>query len=425
MSPAMPAPAARFTLITGAHLLDGSGAPPVDRAAVLIEDERIVALGRVADVHVPDGASVDRRDYAEATILPGLVDAHTHLVAPGDGTLGDVIAKEDDDILLLQAAQNARTLLHSGVTTLRENGAKGKVAFSLREGIRRRLAPGPRMVICGRPIAMTGGHMGYFGSEADGEAAVRAEVRKLLKEGADYIKIVASGGSTRTSDPNRASYTVPELAAMTDEARRHGKLTAAHCTSAQSVQNCLDAGVDMIIHCIFTEPDGTFRFRGDLVERLVAAKAWVNPTLYVMRAGIERQREARAREGRLVPDLEARLDASRRALDVRMDAVRQMHAAGVRMTAGSDSPWGWYAPGEFVHEIHMLAQAGLSYSEAIVAGTAGAADSIGVGAGAGRLLPGRQADVLVVRGDPTREITDLWNVLDVYQAGVRIERGVV
>ncbi len=415
---------ARFTLITAARLLDGTGSRPIEQAALLVEGDRIVSLGRQADVRVTDGASVDRREYAEGTILPGLVDAHTHLVAPGDGTLGDDVAKEDDDILLLQAAKNARTLLHSGVTTLRENGAKGQVAFSLREGIRRQLAPGPRMVICGRPIAITGGHMGYFGSEADGEAAVRAEVRKLLKEGADYIKIVASGGSTRTSDPNRASYTVAELVAMTDEAHRHGKLTAAHCTSAQAVQNCLDADVDMIIHCIFTEPDGTYRFRPDLVERLVAAKAWVNPTLYVMKAGIERLREAREREGQLTPDLVAKLEDSRRALDVRVDAVRRMSEAGVRMTAGSDSPWGWYAPGEFVHEIHMLAQAGLSYSDAIVAGTAGAADSIGVGGLAGRLAPGRLADFMVVRGDPTREITALWDVLDVYQAGRRIERGV-
>jgi len=415
---------ARFTLITAARLLDGTGARPIEQAALLVEGDRIVSLGRQADVRVTDGASVDRREYAEGTILPGLVDAHTHLVAPGDGTLGDDVAKEDDDILLLQAAKNARTLLHSGVTTLRENGAKGQVAFSLREGIRRQLAPGPRMVICGRPIAITGGHMGYFGSEADGEAAVRAEVRKLLKEGADYIKIVASGGSTRTSDPNRASYTVAELVAMTDEAHRHGKLTAAHCTSAQAVQNCLDADVDMIIHCIFTEPDGSYRFRPDLVERLVAAKAWVNPTLYVMKAGIERLREAREREGQLTPDLVAKLEDSRRALDVRVDAVRRMSEAGVRMTAGSDSPWGWYAPGEFVHEIHMLAQAGLSYADAIVAGTAGAADSIGVGGLAGRLAPGRLADLMVVRGDPTREITALWDVLDVYQAGRRIERGV-
>ena len=418
----MALPSARFTLITAARLLDGSGAPSVEPAALLIDGERVAALGRARDVHAPTGAAVDRRDYGAATILPGLVDAHTHLVAPGDGTLGDDIAKEDDDILLLQAAKNARTLLHSGVTTLRENGAKGKVAFSLREGIRRRLAPGPRMVVCGRPITITGGHMGYFGSEADGETAVRAEVRTLLKEGADYIKIVASGGSTRTSDPNRASYTVAELAAMTDETHRHGKLTAAHCTSAQSVQNCLDADVDMIIHCIFAEPDGTYRFRPDLVDRLARAKAWVNPTLYVQKAGIERQRAAREREGRLTPELVAQLDDARRALDVKVDAVRRMSEAGVRMTAGSDSPWGWYAPGEFVHEIHMLAQAGLSYSDAIVAGTADAAESIGVGPAAGRLAKGRLADALVVRGDPTKEITALWNVLDVYQAGRRVER---
>jgi imidazolonepropionase-like amidohydrolase len=416
--------ATRFTLITADRLLDGGMAAPIDHAALLLDGDRIAAIGRQGEVQAPDGAAVERRDYGAATILPGLVDAHTHLVAPGDGTLGDDIAKEDDDILLLQAARNARTLLHSGVTTLRENGAKGRVAFSLREGVRRRLAPGPRMVICGRPIAMTGGHMGYFGSEADGEQAVRAEVRKLLKEGADYIKIVASGGSTRTSDPNRASYTVAELVAMTDEAHRHGTLTAAHCTSADSVQNCLDAGVDMIIHCVFADPDGTYRFRPDLVERLVAAKAWVNPTLYVMKAGIERLRDARARAGRLTVDLIAQLDTARRALDQRIEAVRLMTQAGVRMTAGSDSPWGWYAPGEFVHEIDMLAQAGLSFSEAIVAGTSGAAESIGAGAVAGRLLAGRGADVLVVRGDPTREITALWDVLDVYQAGRRIERGV-
>jgi len=420
----MAPPSPRYTLLTAARLLDGSGSAAVEQAALLIDGDRVAGLGRAADVHAPGGATVERRDYGAATILPGLVDAHTHLVAPGDGTLGDDIAKEDDDILLLQAAKNARTLLHSGVTTLRENGAKGKVAFSLREGIRRRLAPGPRMVVCGRPITITGGHMGYFGSEADGEAAVRAEVRTLLKEGADYIKIVASGGSTRTSDPNRASYTVAELAAMTDETHRHGKLTAAHCTSAQSVQNCLDADVDMIIHCIFAEPDGTYRFRPDLVDRLARAKAWVNPTLYVQKAGIERQRAAREREGRLTPELVAQLDDARRALDVKVDAVRRMSEAGVRMTAGSDSPWGWYAPGEFVHEIHMLAQAGLSYSDAIVAGTADAAESIGVGPAAGRLAKGRLADALVVRGDPTTEITALWDVLDVYQAGRRVERNV-
>jgi imidazolonepropionase-like amidohydrolase len=121
-------------------------------------------------------------------------------------------------------------------------------------------------------------------------------------------------------------------------------------------------------------------------------------------------------------ELAAHLDRQRRALDVRIEAVGRMASAGVRMTAGSDSPWGWYAPGEFVHEIDMLAQAGLSYGDAIAAGTTGAAESIGVGGVAGRLAPGRQADVLVARGDPTRDIRALWDVLDVWQAGQRVQR---
>src|SRR5262249_21373922 len=157
-------PPPRFTLLRAARLLDGTDRAAVQPAALLLEDGQIARLGPSAEVRVPEGAAAEQVDYGDATILPGLVDAHTHLVSPGDGSLGDDVAMEEDHILLLQAAKNARTLLHSGVTTLRENGAKGRVAFALREGIRRKLAPGPRMVICGRPITMTGGHMHYFGS---------------------------------------------------------------------------------------------------------------------------------------------------------------------------------------------------------------------------------------------------------------------
>lgn len=414
----------RFILLTADRLLDGSGQPPLPGAALLIEDGRIARIGRQAEVRPPDGAQVQRVDYGDATILPGLVDAHTHLLSPGDGTPGDDVAMEDDDILLLRAAKNARTVLHSGVTTVRENGAKHRVAFSLREGIRRGLAVGPRMVICGRPITMTGGHMWYFGSEVDGLDGVRREVRQLLKEGADYIKIVASGGSTRTSDPRRASYTLEELRAITDEAHRHGKLTAAHCASGQSVQDCLDAEVDMIIHCVFTEPDGAYRPRPDLVERLAAAGAWVNPTLYIVQAGIEFLGAKREREGSLTSQQAAFLEWSKGELEERMKAVNRMIRAGVKMTAGSDSPWGWYQPGQFMHEIEILAQAGLSSAEAIVSGTSGAADSIGAGRVAGGLAPGRAADVLVVAGDPTLDLATLWQILDLYQGGRRVDRAV-
>ena len=414
---------AQFTLLTAARLLDGSGKPPLESAALLIEGERIAGFGRQGDVRPPDGVQLERVDYGDATILPGLVDAHTHLIAPGDGTAGDDIAKDDDGILLLRAAKNLRTILHSGVTTVRDNGAKNRVAFALRDGLQRGLAVGPRVVICGRPITMTGGHMWYFGSEADGEDGARAEVRRLLKEGADYIKIVASGGSTRSSDWRRASYTVAELQAITDEAHRHGKLTAAHCACAQSVTNCLDAGVDMIVHCVFTEADGSYRARQDLVDRLAKAEVWVNPTLYILRAAIKHLTETRERQGELSRHQEWLLAWTKRELEVRLEAVGRMIRADVRVVAGSDSPWNAYAPGGFSYEIETMGQAGLSNGDAIVSGTAAAAESIGAGDAAGRLAPSRGADVLVVAGDPTRDLAALRHVLDIYQGGCRVERG--
>ena len=165
-----------FLLLKAQRLIDGGGGPPLENAALLVQSGRIALIGPQAAVRVPEGASARAIDYQDATILPGLVDAHTHLVMPGDGTPADDVAKEEDEILLLQAARNARTILESGVTTIRENGAKGRTAFSLREGVRRGLAVGPRMVICGRPITITGGHMWYFGAQADGARIVLSRV---------------------------------------------------------------------------------------------------------------------------------------------------------------------------------------------------------------------------------------------------------
>ena len=285
----------RFTLLTAARVVDGSSARALEDAACLMEEGRVVRVGPKRDVRAPAGAPVTTVDYGDATILPGLVDAHTHLVAPGDGTLGDDIAKEDDDILLLQAAQNARTLLHSGVTTIRENGAKDRVAFSLREGIRRGLAPGPRMVDlrpAHRDHRRAHGVLRLRGRRRGGRARGGPQA---AQGGRRLHQDLATGGWTRTSDPNRASYTVAELRAITRRGAPPRQLTAAHCTSAQGVENCLDAEVDMIIHCIFNEPDGTYRYRPDLVERLIEARAWVNPTLYVVRAGVDRLSEKQAR----------------------------------------------------------------------------------------------------------------------------------
>lgn len=411
-----------FTLIKAARIFDGTGSPASSGKAVLLNDGQIAAIGAVGELSAPDGANLTIKNYGDATILPGLVDGHTHMMAPGDGTHGDITGNEQDDILLMRALQNARTFLHAGVTTARENGAKNRVGFSLKEGIQRGLSEGPEMVVSGRPITITGGHFWYCGSEADGVEGVRSEVRKLIKEGADFIKIMATGGSTWSSNPLQASYTVEEMAVIVEEAHRFGKLTAAHCASMQGIKNALDAGVDMIIHCVFEDETGMYEFNEPLAEQLAAAKAWVNPTLHVVQSGIELTERIGYERGWLTKEEQASIDESRQSLETRVDSVNKLVNMGVRMIAGSDSPWGAYPPGEFVKEMIALTKAGLTTTEALVTGLSHAAESIAVGDQAGTLVAGRPGDILVVAGDPTADLNALWKVKDVYKSGIRVAR---
>jgi imidazolonepropionase-like amidohydrolase len=409
-----------YTIIKAARIFDGTGSEPVEGQALLLAGGNIAAVGPTAEISAPDNSNVTVKDYGDATLLPGLVDAHTHMMSPGDGTHGDITGAEEDDILLMRALRNARTFLHAGVTTARENGAKNRVGFSLKEGIRRGLSEGPEMVVSGRPITITGGHFWYCGSEADGVDGVRAEVRKLVKEGADFIKIMATGGSTWSSNPLRPSYTLEEMTTIVDEAHKFGRLTAAHCSSMQGIKNALDAEVDMIIHCVFEDETGMYDFREDLAEQLAAAGAWVNPTLHVIQSSIDLAELNGRERGWLTKDELAEIDSRKRSLETRNESVNRLIKMGVSMIAGSDSPWGAYPPGEFVKEMIALTKAGLSNTEALVTGTSHAADSIAVGDVAGTLAVGRPGDLLVVGGDPTADLNALWDIKDVYKAGLRV-----
>ncbi len=413
-----------YTLIKAARIFDGTGSASTSGNAILLNNRKIVAIAPAGELTAPNHSNLTVKDYGDSTILPGLVDGHTHMMAPGDGTHGDITGNEQDDVLLMRALQNARTFLHAGVTTARENGAKNKIGFSLKEGIQMGLSEGPEMVISGRPITITGGHFWYCGSEADGVDGVRTEVRKLVKEGADFIKIMATGGSTWSSDPLKPSYTLEEMTVIADEAHRFGRLTAAHCASMQGIKNALDAGVDMIIHCVFEDETGMYEFNEPLAEQLAAAKAWVNPTLHVVQAGIDHTERIGYNRGWLTKEEQASIDSSKASLETRNESVSKLIKMGVRMIAGSDSPWGAYPPGEFVKEMVALTKAGLSNTEALVTGMSHAAESIAVGDQAGTLAVGRPGDVLVVGGDPTADLNALWDVKDVYKSSLRIERPV-
>jgi len=412
----------RFKLIKAGLLIDGLDGPPVKRGAVLFRDSKIIAAGPEGEVAPPEGAPVEVLDYSDKTVMPGMVDCHTHHNGFGDGRLGDDLARLPDEVLTLQSARNARASLFSGVTTIRENGSKNATTIMLREAIRQGITVGPRMVLCGRPLTITGGHMWYFGSEVNGPVEARAVTRQVIKEGADYIKISATGGSTLTSFPLRPAFNVNELRAITDEAHKFGKLTAAHCLSTQGTANCLDAGVDMIIHCVFKEPDDTDNFREDVAERLAKQSPHINPTLHVFRARVWSLEYKKEREG-LSAEEEKQLGQFRRDFETRIEDCNRLINMGLKVVTGSDSSWGDYQLGNTVYEAECLTMAGYSPMQAVLSVTSRSAVSLGVDSVTGTLEPGKEADIVALDGNPAKNINALWNVADVFLAGRRIDRG--
>ena len=407
-----------FTILKAARLIDGNGGPVAEQAAILFEGDTIRQIGTSETVQAPEGASVNEIDYGDATILPGLVDSHVHLIGVGDGRAGDELVTLPDEVLTVQAAQNARRHLFSGVTTVRDCGAKNRTTFALRQAVEMGILPSPRLVLAGRPVAIIGGHLSYFGIEATGADECRAAARQLIKEGVDFIKITATGGSTRTSHPFRPSFNVDELTAICEEAHKFGRHAAAHCASSQGMMNVLDAGIDTIIHGVHKDADGSDTYRPDISERIAESGVFVNPTIG---ASVARIRQLENLD-ELSAELRAELDAARSVSEIRMDHFARMRDAGVVMSAGSDSAWGNYQMGDFHTEIEAHAMAGMSNMEAIVSATRDAARSCWIDSLVGALEPGKQADALVVSGNPLNDLSDLRQVVDVFLAGDRVDR---
>lgn len=410
-----------FKLIKAAWLIDGNGGPPLERGAILFEGDKIKDVGTEEAVIPPEGARTQEFVYNEQTVLPGLVDCHVHLIGFGDGRFGDELHTLPDEVLTLQAASNARAHLYSGVTTVRDCGAKNRTTFMLREAVDMGITKAPRLLLSGRPVAIVGGHLSYFGVEATGVDECRAAVRQLVKEGADFIKITATGGSTRTSVPMRPSFNPDELTAICEEAHKFGKHAAAHCVSSQGIINAVEAGVDTVIHGYHRNEDGSYEYRPEITESIVKRGVYVNPTLGQAQIRMEAL-ESKLESESLSESDQADLEFQRASHEDRLDCVARMLADGVRIACGSDSAWSSYPMGDFQTEIEAQVGAGMSPMEAIVAATRDSARSCWADDQVGTLAEGKQADVLVVKGNPSKNIGALRNVVDVFQAGARVDR---
>ena len=412
-----------FAVFPG-KLIDGLGGPPQPGQAVIVSAGRIEWSGPVEQLESPDGPGgrwgpLENLRYPDATLLPGLIDCHTHTNMPGNGRRGEDVNGDSDDIRLLRSAKNVAIALKSGVTTVCDCGAWHDTAFSLKQGVEEGLVDGPRMMVAGRPVTTTGGHLWFMGGEADGVEGVRKQVRQLIKQGADFIKVVASGGSTATSDAYRPSLTEPEIRSLVDEAHNRGKAVAAHCRCTAAITNAVAAGVDMVLHCAFYESDESYRWDQETAQRLVDSGTWVNPTLHLGRVRRTMLRN-KQQESALTPEEQNFLDAGNLREKLTMEHFGRLVGMGVRLIGGSDCGWGNYPFGDFQGEVIAMADAGLSPMEAILAGTRDGADAMRILDRAGTIEPGKTADLLVVRGDPTENLEALRDVVAVFRNGAPV-----
>jgi imidazolonepropionase-like amidohydrolase len=405
-------------LLRASQLIDGTGAPPRRDQEVRVEDGVIRAIGPIGETAAPPGWEV--HEYPEATVLPGLIDAHVHLTFSAEETheaVRERLAAESEAELLDRALANARAHLLGGVTSLRDTGGRGYVTLAAREAARRDPHRYPRMAVCGPAITTRQGHLFYLEGIAEGEEAVRAAARSVLAHGADFVKLCATGGiMTRESDPMAAQYTVAELHAAVAETECAGTLVAAHVLNREGLERCVAAGVRSIEHCLWQVRAGEFDFNADTAAVMRQGGVVAGLTFAaISQAGY---RAARGEgSGSDMGPWQAHLAN-------RYEAERAMVASGVSFVVHSDAGVRQTPFGQFWVSVAAAAlELRLSPLEAIRSVTASPAALLGWEREVGTLIPGKRADLLVVQGDPAVEVEALANVASVYRDGFRAGAG--
>ncbi|MFO7941276.1 MAG: amidohydrolase family protein [Bacillota bacterium] len=360
-----------------------------------------------------DGWTVLQMDEG-VTLMPGMIDCHVHLVFPGDGSELHDALKPDDHTLLLRASDNAARALGAGVTTLVDAGAPGDIIFPLARGIESGVARGARVIPAGAPITITGGHCWPMGGQADTKEEVVTRVRAQMRDGAQLIKVMGTGGGTPGTNSYVPVYPREVLEAIVAEARRLDRRTLIHSGATVATRAAVRAGFDVIFHAHFHRSDGSLVYDDSLVEEMLSAGTWVNPTLWVNRV-LGEVAEREARDG--VRGAAERAETHKKRYDGQRENVARMFEAGVRPLMGSDSGWG-HASFEdgLLRELQCASELGMSAESLLDLVTDGAAGFLGRD-DLGALKPGAVADVVGVAGSPWREIRDLEAVEFVMSGG--------
>ncbi|MGW0649785.1 amidohydrolase family protein [Streptomyces umbrinus] len=397
------------TVFTNARLIDGTGAAPVESVTVVVEDGRFTYVGPEGSSPAPEGATVI--DLGGRTLLPGFFDCHVHFLMDSNADFRGRLLTNRPTVTIFERARRMRETLHAGITTARDLGG---IDAGYRDAVAQGLIEGPRLHVAVRLMSHTGGHADFrlpsgfdpsaalpepFSELADDPAQVRLSTRRLLHEGADVIKICATGGVNSPSDqPEDEGLTVEEIAAVVDETRCHrGRPVAAHAQGTQGIKNALRGGVSSIEHGYLIDDEG--------IDLMLEKGAFVVPTLSTFHMGRDRYTaEAYEKKIRMADAATERLS----------EAVRR----GVKVALGTDA--GAVPHARNLEELGHMVKLGMSPLDVIRAGTLNAAQLMGLDETLGTIEPGKTADLVVCDGDPVADIdvlADPANVVLVMQEG--------
>lgn len=398
---------AAVTYIKAGQVVDTLEGKLRSNQVIVVEDDRIARVAASGDVDIPAGAAVI--DLSGQTVLPGLIDMHTHLTGDhrfhGYESLGVSLPRET-----LYGVYNGRKTLLAGFTSVRNVGAGGFSDIALRDAIAAGEIEGPRMRASGPALGITGGHCDNNllppeyadrgAGVADGPWAVRAKVREIVKYGADVIKFCATGGVLSKGDSvGGQQYTLEEMRALVEEAHRHGRKVAAHAHGTEGIKAAIVAGVDSVEHSSLIDEEG-IRLAKEHGTFLVMD---IYVDTYILQHGAE------------VGMLPESLEKEREVGQLQRDNFRKAFEDGARMAFGTDG--GVYPHGDNARQFAYMVEYGMTPMEAIQAATVEAAELIGWANDVGAIEAGRYADIIAVEGNPLENVRLLEDVAFVMKGG--------
>lgn len=395
------------TIIANGTIVDGTGAEPIADGTVLITDGRIGYVGPSATAPQMNNPEVQHIDARGGTIMPGLVEAHFHATYFNVESLEDLDIKYPVEYVSLLSAVNCKLALECGYTAARSGGCLHNIDYWLREAIESDLMPGPRLAISGREICSAGGLMDWnpdfrrLGMEGlvfiiNGVEEARAAVRKLVKDGIEWVKTYPTGDAAApdTNDHHTLCMTFEEMHAVVQTAHNHNMKVTGHCRATQGIVNALKAGYDAIEHGTFIDDEG--------LELLLERDVPCVPALYFEKASVI--------NGKAFGLPQSVIDGHQETLDGGSDSALRILRAGGRIGMGGDYGFGWNPHGDYAKELtYFVEHVGFTPLETIMCATKTGAEIMGRSDEFGTLESGKLADVLVVDGDVISDISILEN----------------